>query len=70
MKGVLEAAAHLIEDVYSGKISPRIAGCSRRSLAWRCGRSVRQIWKCAAQNWSCRKWKAEHLRTTAYRRSS
>lgn len=27
MKGVLEAAARLIEDVYSGKISPRIAGC-------------------------------------------
>ena len=26
MKGVLEAAARLIEDVYSGKISPRIAG--------------------------------------------
>jgi hypothetical protein len=27
MKGVLEAAGRLIEDVYSGKISPRIAGC-------------------------------------------
>ena len=27
MKGVLEAAARLIEDVYSGKITPRIAGC-------------------------------------------
>src|ERR1051326_2558985 len=27
MKGVLDAAARLIGDVYSGKISPRIAGC-------------------------------------------
>lgn len=27
MKGVLDAAGQLIEDVYSGKISPRIAGC-------------------------------------------
>lgn len=33
MKGVLEAAARLIEDVYSGKISPRIAGSLAPLLA-------------------------------------
>lgn len=33
MKGVLEAAARLIEDVYSGKISPRIAGSVAPLLA-------------------------------------